>query len=49
MKRYICTTCKIKSDDSIESFERKMQPRICIGHIGLISAGILIVAIELFA
>ena len=47
MKRYFCTACKVKSTDS-EELARKMQPRICIGHVGLAITGIIIVAIELF-
>lgn len=49
MKRYFCTTCKFKSTDSAEELAQKMQPRICIGHVGLAITGIIIVAIELLA
>ncbi|WP_161952293.1 hypothetical protein [Metalysinibacillus jejuensis] len=48
MNRYFCTACKVKSTDSAEELARKMQPRICIGHVGLAITGIIIVAIELF-
>lgn len=48
MKRYFCTACKVKSTDSAEELAQKMQPRICISHVGLAITGIIIVAIELF-
>lgn len=48
MKHYFCTACKVKSTNSAEELAQKMQPRICISHVGLAITGIIIVAIELF-
>ncbi|HEY4579201.1 MAG TPA: hypothetical protein VIG63_05005 [Savagea sp.] len=43
-----CTSCKIEPTDSVEDMEKKLYPRFCIGHVGLIATGLLIVGFELF-
>ncbi len=45
---YFCKSCSIQSVESIEDeINRKMFPRICIGHIGMVIVGIVIVITEL--
>lgn len=43
-----CTSCTASTPESIEKdMNRKIFPRICIGHVGLVIVGITIAVMEL--
>ncbi|MFS0577429.1 hypothetical protein AB1K83_17580 [Sporosarcina sp. 179-K 3D1 HS] len=47
--KLICRTCRIQTPEQMENqMNRRLFPRICIGHIALFLTGVALVLIELF-